>query len=286
MMSTDTQSHLGSGTALDLRPVSGRIGVEVVDPNLDRLLHDDTTRSELHQAMLAHHVVVLRGLDPTPEQHVVLASALGEPIVPEDHLLKRDGHPLVCRFDSAVGYKADRWHTDGTFRDVIPSAAVLVMRTGPDAGGDTTWTNCCAAYEELSGGMKTLIDGRKCLHDQGPEAKAVHPVVVAHPDTGRPILFVNDIFSRGIMNLPPDESSAVLPFLIRHASRPDFTYRHRWTEGDVVIWDNRSTQHYALFDFEGQRVVERVHVAGGPMEAYRLGEKAPGEGAADEGPWA
>ncbi|MED6327846.1 MAG: TauD/TfdA family dioxygenase [Actinomycetota bacterium] len=283
MRTTDAPSAGSSG--LELRALSGRIGVEAVDPRLDRLLHDSAVRAELRRAMLDHHVVVLRELDPSPEEHVVLASALGQPMVPEDHLPKRDGHPLVCRFDSAVGYKADRWHTDGTFRETIPSAAVLVMRTGPDAGGDTTWTNCCAAYEELSGGMKSLLDGRKALHDQGPDAKTVHPVVVAHPETGHPILFVNEIFSRGIINLPPDESSAILPFLIRHASRPDFTYRHRWREGDVVIWDNRSTQHYALFDFVGQRVVERVHLAGGPMEPYRLEASATGDKAAGEGPW-
>ena len=82
---------------------------------------------------------------------------------------------------------------------VIPSAAVLVMRTSPATGGDTTWSNCSAAYEDLSNGMKRLLEGRTALHDQGPEAKAIHPVVVAHPETGRPILFVNDIFTRGIM---------------------------------------------------------------------------------------
>ena len=81
------------------------------------------------------------------------------------------------------------------------------------------------------------------------------------------------------------ESSAVLPFLIRHIGRPEFTYRHRWTEGDVVIWDNRSTQHYALFDFKGQRVVERVHVAGGPMEAYRLDLGGGVTAGATDGPW-
>ena len=271
--------------ALELRPVSGRIGTEVINPDLEVLLADDDVRAELHRALLDHHLVVLRNLDPTPEEHVQLAAAFGDPIAPEDHLPKRDGHPMVCRFDSAVGYKADRWHTDGTFRNVVPSAAVLVMRTSPATGGDTTWSNCSAAYEDLSDGMKSLLKGRKALHDQGPDAKAVHPVVVAHPETGRPILFVNDIFTRGIMNLPPDESSAVLPFLIRHVGRPEFTYRHRWAEGDVVIWDNRSTQHYALFDFEGQRVVERVHVAGGPMVAYRLDRDRGVATAATDGPW-
>ncbi|MDP6867432.1 MAG: TauD/TfdA family dioxygenase [Acidimicrobiales bacterium] len=270
---------------LELRPVSGRIGTEVVNPRREDLLADEDVRAELHRALLEHHLVVIRSLDPTPEEHVQLAAAFGDPIAPEDHLPKRDGHPMVCRFDSAVGYKADRWHTDGTFRDVIPSAAVLVMRTSPATGGDTAWSNCSAAYEDLSDGMKGLLEGRKALHDQGPDAKAVHPVVVAHPETGRPILFVNDIFTRGIMNLPPDESSAVLPFLIRHVGRPEFTYRHRWAEGDVVIWDNRSTQHYGLFDFEGQRVVERVHVAGGPMEAHRLDPDRGTAAAVTDGPW-
>ena len=272
-------------SVLNLRPVSGRIGVEVLDPDLDLLVGDDAARADLHRALLDHHVVVLRGLHPTPEQHIALASAFGEPIIPEDHLPKHPDHPLVCRFDSGVGYKADKWHTDGTFRDVIPSVAVLTMRTSPAAGGDTVWANCCAAYEDLSNGMKRLLDGRKALHDQGPDAKAVHPVVVAHPDTGRPILFVNDIFARGIMNLPPEESNAILPFLVRHVSRPEFTFRHSWAEGDVVVWDNRSTQHYALFDFEGQRVVERVHVAGGPMEAYRIDAGSSNGETATDGPW-
>ncbi len=272
-------------SVLNLRPVSGRIGVEVLDPDLDLLVGDDAARADLHRALLDHHVVVLRGLHPTPEQHIAMASAFGEPIIPEDHLPKHPDHPLVCRFDSGVGYKADKWHTDGTFRDVIPSVAVLTMRTSPAAGGDTVWANCCAAYEDLSNGMKRLLDGRKALHDQGPDAKAVHPVVVAHPDTGRPILFVNDIFARGIMNLPPEESNAILPFLVRHVSRPEFTFRHSWAEGDVVVWDNRSTQHYALFDFEGQRVVERVHVAGGPMEAHRIDPDTSTAETATDGPW-
>jgi taurine dioxygenase len=254
-------------TTLRLRPLSGRIGVEVLDADLGLLLEDEAARRELHEAMLEHHVVLMRDLHPTPEQHIALAGAFGNPIQPEDHLPKHPAHPVICRFDSAGGYKADKWHTDGTFRDVIPSAAVLCMRTSPATGGDTIWTNCCAAYDDLSNGMKGLLEGRKALHDQGPDAKAVHPVVVTHPETGRRILFVNDIFTRGIMNLPPEESLAILPFLLRHVTRPEFTYRHTWAEGDVVAWDNRSTQHYALFDFDGQRVVERVHLAGGPMTA-------------------
>ena len=75
------------------------------------------------------------------------------------------------------------------------------------------------------------------------------------------------MFTRTIVNLPPDESAAVLPVLVRHVQRPEYTYRHRWAEGDVVIWDNRATQHYAVFDFEGRRVVHRVGIAGGAPAA-------------------
>ena len=93
----------------------------------------------------------------------------------------------------------------------------------------------------------------------------MHPVVQTHPVTGRKSIYVNDIFTRGIVNLPPAESDAILPFLVRHVQRPDFTYRHTWEVGDVVIWDNRRTQHYALFDFDGRRVVHRVEFHAEPF---------------------
>jgi taurine dioxygenase len=88
--------------------------------------------------------------------------------------------------------------------------------------------------------------------------------------TGRPVLFVNDIFTRKIVNLPPEEAEAVLPFLMRHVSRPEFTYRHRWSEGDLVVWDNLATQHYALFDYDERRVIDRVAFTGVPVTAATL----------------
>ncbi|MEE9415134.1 MAG: TauD/TfdA family dioxygenase, partial [Acidimicrobiales bacterium] len=132
------------------------------------------------------------------------------------------------------------------------------------------FTNCYAAYDTLSGGMKKLLENRRARHDITPDIGTEHPVVISHPVTGRPVLFVNRIFTRSISNLPPAESAAVLPFLLDHVSRPDFTYRHRWCEGDVVIWDNWSTQHYALFDYDEQRVAHRVALEGAPLPAAHL----------------
>ncbi|MCH2433521.1 MAG: TauD/TfdA family dioxygenase [Acidimicrobiales bacterium] len=254
-------------TALRLQPVSGRIGVEVLDADIDDLLANGPATAELREALLEHLVVVLRGLAPTPEQHLALGRIFGEIEPPEAYNPQHPDHPGICVFDSEGGYKADGWHADVTWKDVIPLGAVLCMRINPPTGGDTVWTNCHAAYDDLSNGMKKLLVGRRAHHDISPEHFVEHPVVVTHPETGRKLLFVNEIFTRRITNLPPAESAAILPFLIRHLSRPEFTYRHRWQVGDVVIWDNRATQHYALFDFDGRRLVHRVGIAGGRPSA-------------------
>ena len=140
------------------------------------------------------------------------------------------------------------------------------MRRRPACGGDTIWANTAAAYDALSNGMKTLLSSRRARHEINEAVFAVHPVIRTHPVSGRKVIYVNDIFTRGIINLPPDESDAILPFLKRHVQRPDFTFRHAWGEGDVVIWDNRSTQHYAINDFQGRREVHRVGFVAEPFE--------------------
>ena len=248
--------------AFSTEPASGLIGATLGGFDLDAVLADADQQQRLRGALLDHLVLVLPRLDPTPDQHVALARVFGRPEPPEDYNPAHPDHPEICVFDSSGGYKADKWHADVTWKEVIPDAALLCMRTNPPAGGDTLWSNCYAAYDALSNGMKQLLEGRRAVHDISPEHQTEHPVVVTHPDTGRKVLFVNEVFTRKIVNLPPDESDALLPFLMRHVHRPEFTCRHRWAEGDVVIWDNRATQHYAVFDFEGRRVVHRVGIAG------------------------
>jgi alpha-ketoglutarate-dependent taurine dioxygenase len=196
-----------TATTLGLEPLSGLIGARV-DVDLARLLAEPDLQDELRAAFLEHLVLVLPEADPTHEQHLALAQIFGEPEPPEDYNPAHPDHPDICVFDSAGGYTADKWHSDVTWKGVIPIGAVL--RT----------------------------------------------------ETGRKLLFVNDTFTRHIVNLPLEESRAVLPFLIRHVARPEFTYRHTWSDGDVVIWDNRATQHYALNDYEERRIVERVQIKG------------------------
>jgi len=254
-----------TNNALGLRPLSGMLGAEV-GASLTSILEDPVRQKELRAALPEHGVLVLPSADPEPEQQIALASLFGEPEPPQPQNPRHPDFDLVCVFDSEGGYKADKWHADETFVDNPVTGAVLSMQVMPPVGGDTMWTNTEAAYDALSNGMKTLLDNRRARHEINESVAAVHPVIRAHPVTGRKSIYVNDIFTRGIVNLPPDESDAILPFLKRHVQRPEFTYRHTWTEGDVVIWDNRRTQHYAINDFDGRRVVHRVGFFAEPFE--------------------
>ena len=251
-------------TSLGLRPLSGHLAAEVLAPLAD-VLSDDGLQSSLRAALPDHGVLVMRGASPTPAQQIELADVFGEARPPLGQNPRHPDHSLVCVFDSDGGYKADKWHTDETFVDQPCSGAVLSMQVKPEVGGDTVWTSTEAAYDALSNGMKTLLDNRRARHEINEDNFAIHPVIQTHPLTGRKCIYVNDIFTRGIINLPPTESDAILPFLIRHVQRPDFSYRHMWHDGDVVIWDNRCTQHYALNDFAGRRVVHRVEFHAEPF---------------------
>jgi taurine dioxygenase len=252
-------------TELSLRRLSGMLAAEVGLP-LEVVLADETTHDGLRSALQEHGVLVLLGAHPTPEQQIALAEVFGRPQPPAEQNPRHPDHEQICVFDSEGGYKADKWHADETFLDEPVSGAVLTVRTMPEFGGDTLWTNTAAAYDALSNGMKTLLETRRARHEITAAVFAVHPVIRRHPVTGRNVIYVSDIFTRGIINLPPDESDAILPFLKHHVQRPEFTYRHTWAEGDIVIWDNRSTQHYALNDFEGRRVVHRVGFFAEPFE--------------------
>lgn len=247
---------------------SGLIGA-TIEASIEHLLSGDANQA-LHDALYAYQVLVFPELNPTPEQHIALAAIFGTTALAEDQNTPHPDHPHVSVFDSEGGYKADKWHTDATYRTDVPLGAALCMRKRPSVGGDTVFASTYAAYESLSGGMKKLIDNRRAAHDILPGRGTEHPVVIKHPVTGKPALFVNRIFTRGITNLPPNESEVILPFLMDHVTRPEFSYRHTWTEGDVVIWDNWSTQHYALFDFTEQRIVHRVSIDGQELEAFRL----------------
>lgn len=252
-------------STLALTPLTGRHAARIDTP-LHELL-DPANHPALRDALVEHKVLVLPAAHPTVEQHMALATVFGAPEPPQPQNPRQPDNEFVCVFDSAEGYKADRWHADETFTDTPSSGAVLTIRVLPEVGGDTLWLDAEAAHDALSNGMRTLLATRRARHEIAPGVAAEHPVIRHHPVSGRPCIYVNETFVRGIVNLPPVESEAILAMLLKHLARPDFTYRHRWEEGDVVIWDNRSTQHIAMADFVGRRVVHRVGFVAEPFAA-------------------
>ena len=179
-------------------------------------------------------------------------------------------HPEIFELRASAGGIADEWHTDLTFMESPSVMSVLNMVTCPEVGGDTMWTNLCLAYEALSPPIQELCDGLTALHDAHPhdrsDAMAIHPVVRLHPVSGKKVLYVNEHFTRRIVEMSHQESEALLALLTGWVKQSQFTVRYRWTEGTIAMWDNRSTQHSVLNDFTGERVIQRATVMGDQVD--------------------
>ena len=152
------------------------------------------------------------------------------------------------------------WHADVTFRKPAGYVSALHARILPSLGGDTAFASTIAAYETLSPGLRNTLAELQAVHSYDgpgrpdhPEQTAIHPVVREHPVTGRRGLYVNRMFTTRFHGMSEDESRPLIEYLDRHMSRTEFTFRHRWREGDLVFWDNRFTLHYPINDFAGQR---------------------------------
>lgn len=248
--------------------LAGAIGAEVRGLDIGAI---DEAGIEGIRALLREYLVVfLPEQSPDIETHVAFGRHFGE-LEGHPHLKNPyTQHPEVFELAATQGGVADEWHTDITFRDEPALMSILHMVKCPPTGGDTMWTSLYQAYDELSDPMRSLCDGLTALHDalphNHPEQMAVHPVVRVHPETGRKVLYVNEHFTRRIVEMNATESEALLSYLTRWVQNPRFTVRYRWQEGTVALWDNRCTQHFVLNDFDGERVIQRVTIMGDKPE--------------------
>ncbi len=257
--------------------LAGALGAEVRGLHLGRATPADARAVE--QLLLQHQVLFFPAQNLTVDEHVAFGRHFG---ALEGHPNIKNPftqHPELFELAASHGGIADEWHTDMTFLARPALLSVLKMVRCPDVGGDTMWTSLYAAYEELSPPMRALCDGLSALHDahphNRPDKMAVHPVVRVHPLTGRRALYVNEHFTRRIVEMNAAESEALLGFLTRWVANPRFTVRYRWTEGTIAIWDNRCTQHFVLNDFTGERVIQRVTVMGDRPEGVAPPRWAP-----------
>ena len=276
-----------------LEQLTCHIGAELFDVNLADAVHDDALFDDIKAALLKHRVLFLRDQDISRQDHVAFARRFGEL---EDHPVA-PSHPdapgLVQIYktpDTPIERYENAWHTDATWREVPPMGCVLRCVECPPVGGDTMWVNMVAAYDmlpahvkkqignlrarhsiEASFGAAMPIERRHALRAQFPDAE--HPVVRTHPETGEKILFVN-AFTTHLTNFHTKDNvcfgqdanpgaSHLLSYLISQAYIPEFQVRWRWTKNSVAIWDNRSTQHYAVMDYEPcHRKMERAGIVG------------------------
>jgi taurine dioxygenase len=255
---------------LDVRRLSGSLGAEVRGLPLARAGAAD---AEVVRVLLLEHMVLFfPDQHLTPDEHIAFGRHFGT-LESHPNLDFDSERPefFELRAEDGEGAVADEWHSDITFQQHPSRFAVLQVKECPEVGGDTLWANAAKAYEELSAPLRDLCDGLTAYHDASPHLRPelgyVHPVVRLHPETGRRSLFVNEHFTRRIVELSDAESAMLLGYLCRWIHEPRFTVRYRWSAGTVAMWDNRCTQHHVLDDFEGTRVVQRVTVMGDEPEA-------------------
>jgi len=265
---------------ISVTPKGVTIGAEIGGVDLREPL-DDATFAEIERAHLDFKVIFFRDQEVNGDQHLAFARRFG---ALEEHpfLPSADGQVEVVRFakdDRTVGVE-NIWHSDVSWREQPALGSVLRAREVPSVGGDTLFSDMIAAYEGLDDDMKQHLQDLRAVHDftqsfgVGMEKEKLlemqarfpaveHPVVRTHPRTGRKILYVNAIFTSHIVGMPRDESDALLEFLYRQATIPEYQCRFRWQKNSIAFWDNRAVQHYAVNDYWPQpRVMERVAIVG------------------------
>jgi len=271
--------------ALQIHPVAGRIGAEISQLRVSADL-DAVTFSAIHSALLKYKVVFLRHqahLDDA--SHEAFAARFGELLAQSTAPKLAGTNPLLER-DSVHGALDFPWHTDLTFLEAYPKISVSRAVVTPPYGGDTVWANTAAAYQHLPAPLQHLADGLRAVHSNlydyagtdpgaagdglGPYREAFrstlyeteHPVVRVHPETGERSLLLGQFVQR-LQGLSRQDAHHLLKIFHTHITRTENTVRWNWQVGDLVIWDNRATQHYALNDYDdARRVLRRATVQG------------------------
>ena len=278
---------------MQIKQLTCNIGAELSGMNLADAIHDDTLFAEIRSQLLQHRVLFLRNQNLTRAEHVAFAERFGQL---ESHPVA-DSHAeypgLVQIYktpDTPVDRYENAWHSDASWRQIPPMGAVLRCVECPTVGGDTMWTNMVMAYNNLPEDIKVKIADLRAYHsieasfgaampiEKRLELKArfpdaEHPVVRTHPETGEKILFVNS-FTTHFSNYHTKErvrfgqdanpgAADLLRYLITQASIPEYQVRWSWEPNSIAIWDNRSTQHYAVMDYPAcHRKMERAGMIG------------------------
>jgi taurine dioxygenase len=270
---------------VELNPLCGALGAEVHGVDLSEDL-DSVTLNSIKESFHENIVLLFRKQSLTPEQHVDFTSFFG-PV--EAHPLgSREGaqaQPEILVLENRADTPAPRndfWHSDISFAKCPPLGSVLHALEVPGEGlGDTLFCNMYKVFEELSPGLQKTLEGLRALHSAEALVRrnnandnnanqiisvpgmVSHPVVRTHPETGRKALYVNPYYTESFEGWTPAESRLLLEWLTKLATRQENIYRHRWRQGDLLMWDNRCAMHYAVYDYGSKpRLFHRATAAG------------------------
>ncbi len=270
-------------------PLSPALGAEIGGIDIAAGI-DDAQFAELRQAFIDYGVIFLRDQEITPDQHVAFAERWGR-ININRFFRPVDSHPMIAEVRKEPEQKTNIgsiWHTDHSYDQIPALGSILYAREVPSVGGDTLFASMYEAHDALSDGLRRMLSKMRAEHssrhvfgetayvDTDPEdlggrlgntaaatQDALHPVIIRHPLSGRPALYVNSDFTVRFEGWTQEESQPLLDYLYAHASRHEFTCRFRWHKGSMAIWDNRATHHLALNDYHGERrLMHRITIEG------------------------
>jgi taurine dioxygenase len=266
-------------STITVTPLGFAAGAQVTGVDLRAPLSELQQR-QINKAWLEHIVLIFPGQELTPAQQIAFTGRFGTldqhesqaptTLHPEHREILVLSNKVVNGKKSGTYNSGRNWHTDLSYTARPAKGAVIQCKEKPPVGGDTMWANLYLALETLSPSIRDLIEGLEAVHDvtlvRGIEQRdpavvaemkrrnpaVIHPVVRTHPETGRKSLLVNQRIRR-FVGMSDEESQSLLSMLNAHVTSPEFVYRHRWSIGDVVMWDNRCSCHVALGDFDQTR---------------------------------
>jgi len=276
-------------TGLDVHPLTVRIGAQIDGVDLAEDLADPTIAA-IRQTLLERRVVFFRDQRLDGAGQIALARRFGQLTLAHPTIPSAPGAPALYDLDSLSGVRADQWHTDVTFINQPPTFSFLRAVVIPAVGGDTLWASTVAGYQSLKPELAQLAEGLRVVHtnnyDYGrPDVSGAvsdqdaariahhrqfvstvfeteHPLVRVHPETDERALLLG-AFAQRFVGFRSSDSADLIRLFQNAITKPEHTVRWKWREGDFVIWDNRSTQHYATFDYGTEhRQVQRVTTVG------------------------
>ena len=266
----------------DVQPLSWRLGSEILGLDLKNIeAISDASMRAMWKLLGERGILLFRRQGLNHDQHLAFTRRFGPLAV--TGLTTRyapEGYPDIFTVTnikkngerSETENAAQQWHSDQTFLKVPARASMLRCEIAPQFGGDTMFADMHHVYDDLSDGLKAMLDPLKAFHSlfstrskvmQGRkslssdelnrvegEQGAMQPVILRHPDTGRKALYINEQCVDHFEGWSIDDSKPILEYLYNLVTHPKYTYRHRWQPGDMVMWDNRCTQHYAPLDYD------------------------------------